>query len=159
MAARAVGGPYTGGSSVIEVTSDRSRMDLDRIHGWLSRSYWAAGIPRETVARAMERSVCFGAFADGAQVGFARAVTDGTTYAYIADVIVDDAYRGKGVGTALMSAMMAHPDLQGLRRMGLVTRDAHALYEPLGFRPLAHPERHMEITRPGSYHDGHPDGT
>ena len=86
---------------MIEVTSDRARMDVDRIHAWLASSYWATGIPRETLVRAMDRSVCFGAFVDGVQVGFARAVTDATTYAYVCDVIVDEAWRGRGVGKAL----------------------------------------------------------
>ena len=126
---------------------------VDRIHAWLASSYWATGIPRETLVRAMDRSVCFGAFVDGVQVGFARAVTDATTYAYVCDVIVDEAWRGRGVGKALMGALMAHPDLQGLRRMGLVTRDAHALYSQMGFAPLAFPDRHMEITRRSPYLD------
>jgi ribosomal protein S18 acetylase RimI-like enzyme len=134
-----------------EVTSDKSRLDVDRVHAWIAASYWATGIPRDVMVRAIERSLCFGAFDDGVQVGFARVVTDATTFAYVCDVIVDEAHRGQGVGKALMTALMAHPDLQGLRRLGLVTHNAHALYEPFGFRSLAHPERHMEITRPGMY--------
>ena len=138
---------------MIEVTSDRSRIDVDRVHAWLAGVYWSIGIPRDVVARAMERSLCFAAFVDGVQVGFARAVTDATTFAYVCDVIVDEAFRGKGVGKELMAAMMAHPDLQGLRRMSLVTRDAHSLYEPLGFKALGHPERHMEVVRPSIYNE------
>ena len=136
---------------MIEATSDRNRMDVDRIHAWLAGSYWATDIPRATVVRAMERSVCFAAFADGVQVGFALPVTDAATYAEVCDVIVDDAWRGRGVGKALMAALMTHPDLQDLRRMGLVARDAHALYRQFGFAPLAFPGRHMEITRRSPY--------
>ena len=129
---------------MIEVSADRSRMDVDRIHAWLAASYWATGIPREVLERAMARSLCFGAFVDGVQVGFARVVTDEATFAYLCDVIVDEAHRGAGVGTSLIAAVLEHPGLQGLRRMGLVTRDAHALYARFGFVPLAHPDRHLE---------------
>lgn len=141
---------------MIDVSADRDRMDVDRIHGWLSRAYWSVGIPRDVVKRAMERSLCFAAFVDGVQVGFARAVTDATTFAYVCDVIVDEEHRGKGVGNALITAMMAHPDLQNLRRMGLVTRDAQSLYEPFGFAALANPERHMEVVRTMEYNEPPP---
>ena len=139
---------------MIEITTDLSRMDVDRVHAWLSASYWAAGIPRDTVARAMERSLCFAAFDGDTQVGFTRVVTDATTFAYLCDVIVDEAHRGRGVGKALVAAAMAHPDLQGLRRYSLVTRDAHALYAPFGFTVVAHADRHMEIARPTLYREG-----
>jgi len=136
---------------MIEVTNDRSRIDVDRVHAWLTTAYWSVGIPRDVVAHAMERSLCFAAFVDGTQAGFARVVTDSTTYAYLCDVIVDEANRGKGVGKALIAAVMAHPELRDVRRMGLVTRDAQALYQPFGFGALANPERHMELVRPGIY--------
>lgn len=133
------------------ITTDQDAMDLDAIHAYLSRSYWSEGIPKDLVAKAMAGSLCF-ALLDGArQVGFARAVTDRATYAYLCDVYVLEEYRGQGLGGWLMEAVMAHPDLQGLRRFGLVTRDAHGLYEKCGFTPLNNPAGHMEIARAGMY--------
>jgi GNAT superfamily N-acetyltransferase len=129
----------------IVVTTDRSRLDLDVIHGFLTTSYWAKGIPRETVARSMEHSLCFGAFDEGRQVGFARVVSDRTTFAYICDVFALQSHRGNGVGKSLMAAIMSHPKLQGLRRWTLFTRDAHGLYRQFGFGAAAHPERLMEV--------------
>ena len=129
----------------IVVTTDRSRLDLDVIHGFLTTSYWAKGIPRETVARSMEHSLCFGAFDEGGQVGFARVVSDRTTFAYICDVFALESHRGNGVGKSLMAAIMSHPELQGLRRWTLFTRDAHGLYRQFGFGAAAHPERLMEV--------------
>jgi GNAT superfamily N-acetyltransferase len=130
------------------VSDDPARLDLAVVHGFLSASYWAAGIPEEVVRRSIAGSLAFGLYhLEGSgerQIGFARAVTDRATYAYLADVFVLAAARGQGLGTFLMEAVMAHPDLQGLRRWSLVTRDAHALYRKLGFAPLAVPERHME---------------
>lgn len=120
-------------------------MDVDAVHAYLTRSYWAEGIPRTTVARSLERSLCFGVFHDDAQVGFARVVTDGATFAYLCDVYVLEAHQGSGVGKWLMHEVMAHPELQGLRRFVLATRDAHGLYERFGFTPLARPDRFMEI--------------
>ena len=133
---------------------DPSRLDLDAIHGYLARSYWAAGIPRETVACSIGGSLCFGAFAGQRQIGFARVVTDRATFAYLADVFVLEDFRGRGVASRLMEAIVGHPDLQGLRRWLLVTRDAHPLYERFGFRPLAGPERHMEKVLPNGYSAG-----
>jgi GNAT superfamily N-acetyltransferase len=129
----------------IVVTTDASRFDLDTIHGFLSTSYWALGIPRDVVARAIENSLCFGAFAHDRQVGFARVISDRATYAYVADVFVLESHRGHGVGKRLMAAIMAHPELQGLRRWMLFTRDAHGLYRRYGFREGRHPERLMEV--------------
>lgn len=133
------------------VSTDPERLDLDVIHGYLSRSYWAEAIPREVVARSLAHSLNFGLFEWGRQIGFARAITDRATYAYLADVFVLESHRGRGLGVFLMEAVMAHPDLQGLRRFALVTRDAHGLYDRFGFRPLAQPERHMEVARAGAY--------
>ena len=138
---------------MIEITSDRSRIDVDRVHAWLSTAYWSVGIPRDVVEHSIERSLCFSAFVNDVQVGFARAVTDGTTFAYVCDVIVDDAHRGAGVGRALMASMMTHPEMQGLRRISLVTRDAHSLYQSFGFAAIAHPDRHMAIVRANPYRD------
>jgi len=129
----------------IVVTTDRSRLDLDVIHGFLTTSYWARGVPRETVARSMEHSLCFGAFDEGRQVGFARVVSDRATFAYICDVFALESHRGSGVGKSLMAAITSHPELQGLRRWTLFTRDAHGLYRQFGFGAAAHPERLMEV--------------
>ena len=129
----------------IVVSTDRSRLDLDVIHGFLTTSYWARGIPRETVVRSMEHSLCFGAFDEGRQVGFARVVSDRATFAYICDVFALESHRGGGVGKSLMAAITSHPELQGLRRWTLFTRDAHGLYRQFGFDAGAHPERLMEV--------------
>jgi len=129
----------------LTVTTDPSRLDLDVIHGFLAASYWAAGIPREVVERAVRHSLCFGAFEGPAQVGFARVVSDYATYAYISDVFVLPSHRGRGVGKRIMAAIVAHPELQGLRRWTLFTRDAHGLYRQYGFGEPRFPERLMEI--------------
>ncbi|MGH7924214.1 MAG: GNAT family N-acetyltransferase [Candidatus Binatus sp.] len=118
------------------ISTDRSKLDVDVIHRFLTRSYWAAGIPRETVARSIDNSLCFGVYDNGNQIGFARVVSDFATYAYVADVFILEPYRERGLGTELMSSIMAHPDLQGLRRWSLGTRDAQGLYEQFGFKPV-----------------------
>ncbi len=123
-------------------------MDVEAIHRFLSEeSYWAKGIAREVVQRSIEHSLCFGAFDAAAQVGFARVITDYATFAYLADVYVLPSHRGRGIAKQIMRAVRSHPELQGLRRWHLVTRDAHALYAQFGFAPLETPERHMAITR------------
>jgi GNAT superfamily N-acetyltransferase len=134
-----------------EVTTDPSLLNIDMIHGFLSRSYWAECIPREIVERSIRGSICFGAYRDGAQIGFARVISDGATFAYIADVFVLEPFRGKGVGKLLMQCIMSHPDLEGLRRWSLLTRDAHGLYRQSGFNVPVHPERYMEISNPDIY--------
>lgn len=126
------------------VTTDHARFDRTAIHAFLTRSYWAEGIPREVVDRAIFGSLSFGLFEGERQIGFARAVTDGATFAYLADVYVLESHRGRGLGRWLVECVMAHPDLQGLRRFMLVTRDAHEIYRPFGFEELRAPERHME---------------
>jgi GNAT superfamily N-acetyltransferase len=133
------------------VTSDLSRMDMDVVHGYLSRAYWCEGLPRETLERAMRNSLCFGLFEGESQIGFARVVSDRTTFAYVCDVFVLEAHQGKGLGTWLMQGVFRHPELQGLRRWHLTTRDAHALYRKIGFVPLSKPERHMEVFTPDMY--------
>jgi GNAT superfamily N-acetyltransferase len=133
------------------ITTDNRKLDLDAIHAYLSRSFWAEGIPKATVARAIENSLCFGLFDGSQQVGFARVVTDRATYAYLCDVYVLETHHGRGLGKWLIDTVMAHPDLQGLRRFQLVTRDAHGLYSRHGFAAPEHPERHMEIFRHGMY--------
>jgi GNAT superfamily N-acetyltransferase len=130
------------------VSTDAARLDIDVIYGYLDRAYWSSGIPRETVERAVQRSLCFGLFEGETQIGFARAVTDSTTFAYICDVFVLESHQGKGLGTWLMRCVMQHPEMRGLRRCQLITRDAHKLYEKVGFRSISKPERHMERTTP-----------
>jgi len=134
------------------ITTDKSKLDTDLIHRYLcDESYWAKGIPRDVVARSIENSLCVGAYEDGKQIGFARAVTDYATFAYVADVFVLESHRGRGVGKLIMKAMMEHPSMQGLRRWSLVTSDAHALYRQFGFGELANPEKYMEIVRKNAY--------
>lgn len=134
-----------------EITTDASRLDVDLIHRFLAGSYWAQNIPREVVERSIRHSLCFAAFCDCQQVGFARVVTDFATIAYIADVFVVPEHRNRGVAKRLMRAILAHPELQGLRRLLLATRDAHELYAQFGFKSLAHPEHFMSVHRPEAY--------
>ena len=129
------------------VSSERAAMDVAAIHRYLSEvSYWARGVAYDTVVKSLDHSLCFGGFVDGRQVAFARVVTDRTTFAYLCDVFVLDAHQGKGYAKALMAAVMAHEDLQDLRRFYLATLDAHSLYARFGFASPAHPERIMEIS-------------
>ena len=138
----------------IVVTTDTSRFDLDVIHGFLTTSYWARGIPRDVVARAMERSLCFGAFEGDRQIGFARVISDHATFAYLSDVFVLESHQGRGVGKRLMAAIVSHPELQGLRRWALFTRDAHGLYRQYGFDAPRFPERLMERFEDAPYGPG-----
>jgi GNAT superfamily N-acetyltransferase len=126
--------------------------DLARIHDFLAReSYWAAGIPLDTLRRALANSVCFGGYLDGNLVAFARAITDSATFAYLADVFVLEGFRGRGHGRAIVAALMADDALQGLRRWHLVTRDMQALYTGFDFTALTQPERHMQRHDPDVY--------
>jgi len=134
-----------------EISTDPARIDLGVVHDFLTNSYWARGIPLETVQRSIENSICFGIYHGVRQVGFARAVTDRTTFAYLGDVFVVTEYRGRGLSKWLMECIMAHPDVQGLRRWMLATQDAHELYQRYGFVPLKAPERWMEVHRPDIY--------
>ncbi|MES1156667.1 MAG: GNAT family N-acetyltransferase [Alphaproteobacteria bacterium] len=134
-----------------------SAADLDVIHGFLTETYWSPGIPREIVERACANSICAIARNDaGALIGFARAVSDRATFAWVADVMVLPAHRGKGLGRALVASLQAHPELQNLRRWVLGTRDAHGVYAALGFTPLGAPDRYMEIRKSAPY--GNPSG-
>jgi N-acetylglutamate synthase-like GNAT family acetyltransferase len=133
------------------ISTDRAKLDLDVIHKFLADSYWAAGVPRATVSRSIENSLCFGVYDGADQVGFARIVSDFATFAYIADVFILEPYRDRGLGKELMASIMAHPDLQGLRRWSLATRDAHGLYAQYGFTALENPSRMMEIANPDVY--------
>jgi GNAT superfamily N-acetyltransferase len=127
-------------------SDDTNLVDINAVHHYLSvESYWAKGIPLEVVKRSIANSLCFGIYKDGKQVGFARWVTDRATFAYLCDVYVATDFRGQGLSKKLMSLMMFHPDLQGLRVYQLGTLDAHGLYAQFGFKASAFPERRMEI--------------
>lgn len=138
---------------MLRISADFEALDLALIHRFLStESYWAAGIPRDILERALRNSVCVGGFlADGGQIAFARAVTDQATFAYLADVFVLPEHRGRGHGRAVVAALMADPRLQGLRRWHLVTRDMQRMYAAFGFVPLTEPERHMQKHDPDVY--------
>ncbi|MDB6026181.1 MAG: family N-acetyltransferase [Verrucomicrobiales bacterium] len=123
----------------------------ERIHAYLAQSYWATGIPLELVKRSVAGSLCFGIFFRGEQVAFARVISDRATFAYLADVYVLEEHRGQGLADWLMTTIVAHPELQGLRRFMLATRDAHGLYAKYGFTPTAKPEALMEIVKPDLY--------
>ncbi len=126
-----------------EVSDDPARLDLEVIHGFLSRAYWSRGIPRSVVDKAVAHSLCVGAYLGASQVGFARAVSDYATFAYVADVFVLEAHRGRGLAIAMVDSLKRHPHLQGLRTWLLLTRDAHGLYRKLGFTGLDDPARAM----------------
>lgn len=126
---------------------DADELDLSAIHAFLSQSYWSPGVPIEVVQRAVAGSQCVGLFHGAAQVGFARAVSDCATFAYLADVYVLPEHRGQGLAQAMVGALMDQPALQGLRRWMLATRDAHSLYVRLGFAPVSQPDRLMEIRK------------
>jgi len=134
-----------------EVTTDRRRMDVAAIHTFLSQSYWSPGVPLAVVERAVNNSLCFGVLCDGAQVAFARVITDRATFAYLADVYVIAEHRGRGLSRLMLDAVFAHPELQGLRRFMLATRDAHGLYAKYGFGPLREPGRMMLLQNDHTY--------
>jgi len=137
------------------ISDDPALLDRAFICDFLrERSYWAREVTREIVDRSVENSLCFGVYLDGRQIGFARVVTDFATFAWLADVFIVEEKRGQGFSKKLVAAVLAHPKLQGLRRFMLGTRDAHGLYARFGFKPLAHPERFMEIRSENSYKCG-----
>ena len=127
------------------ISTDPERLNRALIRDVLAGSYWAPGIPSEIVDRSIEGALCFGIYEGGAQVGFARVITDRATFAYLADVFVLESHRGRGLAVWLMEVVMAHPELQNLRRWILMTRDAHGLYRKFGFREIADAGRCMEI--------------
>ncbi|MCZ6533768.1 MAG: GNAT family N-acetyltransferase [SAR324 cluster bacterium] len=133
------------------ITTERSRMDIVVIHGFLTESYWARGIPLAGVDKSMQNSLCFGVFEGQSQVGFARVITDYATFGYLGDVFILQSHQGLGLGKWLLDCVMAHPGLQGLRRWNLATRDAHSLYARYGFSALAKAEYYMEINVPDPY--------
>ncbi|MGH8777183.1 MAG: GNAT family N-acetyltransferase [Jiangellaceae bacterium] len=127
-----------------EASDDPRRLDLDVVHGYLTTSYWSPGVTRTTMERAVRGSLPMGLYApDGTQAGFARAVTDRATFGWLADVFVLPDHRARGLSRFLVTALLEHPDLTGLRRWMLATADAHGVYEPLGFAPLDDPSRWM----------------
>lgn len=132
---------------LIEISAETNRIDIDFVHTFLTTSYWAKGISREIVARSIANSLCFGVYIGDQQVGFARVITDRATFAYLSDVFILEEYQGRGLGKRLIEAILAHPELQGLRRWLLATADAHGLYAQFGFEPLAHPEKYMTIQK------------
>jgi GNAT superfamily N-acetyltransferase len=135
-----------------EVSDDPGRLDLATIHRFISKeSYWAEGISEALLARAVANSLCFGLYGGPRQVGFARVVTDRATYGYLCDVFVERTHRGTGLGKWLVACVLGHPDLQGLRRIALMTRDAHDLYRPFGFSAMPEATRYLEIHRPDVY--------
>lgn len=135
-------------------SDDRNKIDPIAIHHYLStQSYWAENIPLDIVERSIENSLCFGIYKDTKQIGFARWITDKATFAYLADVYVEEIYRGQGLSKKLMSLMLFHKDLQGLRRYMLATQDAHGLYAQFGFKPIEHPDRLMGIAIKNPYKD------
>jgi len=137
------------------VSTDPRRLDLHVVHDFLTNCYWAKGISREVVERSVKHALCFGIYdGSGAQVGFARVVSDFSTVAYLGDVFVLESHRGRGLGKWMMECIMQHPALQGMRRWILVTRDAHGLYKQFGFTPLKSAGRYMELHRPDVYEMG-----
>lgn len=131
--------------SDLEISTDRNRLDVDMIYGFLSESYWATNRPRASVQTSIDNSLCFGAYLDGKQVGFARVITDYAVFGYVADVFVHEPHRGKGIARQLLKAITDHPDIQGLRLVMLATRDAHGLYEQFGFELIPGSERVMTL--------------
>lgn len=135
-----------------EIDDDRSRLDVDAIHDFLSNeSYWAGNRSREQTETAIRNSICFGVYEGERQIGFARVVSDKATFAYLGDVYILDEYRGQGLSKWLMQVIVDHPELQGLRRWVLATKDAHGLYEKYGFHQFVHPDRWMERPAPDAY--------
>jgi GNAT superfamily N-acetyltransferase len=135
----------------ISISTDKTQLNPSLIHGFLTQSYWAAGIPYENVLRRIENSLCFGVYDGASQIGFARVITDHESFAYLADVFIIEAYRGHGLSKMLLETVLAYPNLATLRRFMLATRDAHGLYEQFDFQPLAHVDRWMERVNVNCY--------
>ncbi len=134
-----------------EINDDKSQLQLSAVHALLKDAYWCKGIPEKTVAVAIESSLCFGVYKSNTQVGFARVITDGATFAWLCDVIIDEKHRGQNLSKELMKAILKHPSLQGLRRICLATKDAHKLYEQFGFKVTESPQNWMEIKNNSIY--------
>lgn len=132
----------------ILISSDKSMLDINIIFQFLSGSYWAKGRSLETVKKSVENSLCFGVYIERKQIGFARVVTDYSTFAWLADVFILEEYRGKGYSKKLLQTILGFPELKNMKRWILATKDAHKLYSKFGFQPLNGPERFMEIINP-----------
>jgi GNAT superfamily N-acetyltransferase len=133
------------------ISTDPARLNVDYIHQFLSQTYWAENIPVSIVRKSIEGAICFGVYEGSKQIGFARVITDKATFAYLGDVFIDSAYRGLGLSKWLMEVIIAHPDLQGLRRFMLATRDAHGLYSQFGFTVITNGQNWMQIHTPDVY--------
>ena len=138
---------YTASHDGFTIDTNRARLDVDLVHGFLTTTYWATNIPREAVERSIANSLCFGIYDGAMQVGFARVVSDMVHFAYLADVFVLPGYRGRGLGKWLTATITRHPELQTVRRWLLATRDAHGVYAAAGFGPLEEPGRYMTIKK------------
>ena len=137
---------------IYTISTDKSMLSIEYIHRYLSeQSYWAKGIPLHTVKRSIENAICFGVYKDTQMVGFARVISDCATFGYLADVFIDETCRGQGLSKWLMEVILSHPDLQGLRRFMLATRDAHGLYRQFNFTELSNPEYMLAIAKPDIY--------
>ena len=135
----------------ILISTDREKLRLDVIHGYLSGSYWAANIPLALVRRAIDHSLCFGVYHSGEMIGFGRVITDYTTFGYLSDIFVLESHRGRGYSKLLVSCMLKHPELSQLRRWHLVTKDAQGLYAQFGFKTVDQLDQHMSITIRNAY--------
>lgn len=136
---------------VFSINTNKSKIDVAYVHRFLSSSYWAENIPFDVVQRSIDGSLCFGVYEGEQQIGFARVITDEATFAYLCDVFIDEAYRGKGLSKWLMETILSYPSLQGLRRFMLATKDAHELYRQFGFTALTFVDRWMHIHQPDVY--------
>jgi len=135
-------------SDNFRITTDKGQMNIDTIHQLLVKTYWAATRSKSTQEACMRSSLCYGLFDGDEQIGFARVISDYATFAYLCDVVIAEPYRGRGLAKWMMSCILEHPQLQGMRRWLLSTRDAHEFYAKFGFAPLSKPEKFMEIYRP-----------
>lgn len=143
---------YEFNTKQILISTDKRKLNISFIHHFLSHSYWSPGIPIATVISSIKHSLCFGVYHNNQQIGFARVITDFTSFGYLADVFIDDEFRGKGYSKLLMKAILKHPELQNFRRWMLATRDAHGLYKQFGFTSIPNPENFMQIHKPDVYH-------
>ena len=134
---------YTVTKNNYIITDKKSKIDIDYVHDFLTKSYWSPGVKLQIVKKAMQGSLCFGIYNKDKQIGYARMITDKATFAYLADVFIEEKFRGRGLGKWLVEVILAHPGLQGLRRIMLATKDAHQLYEQCGFTSITNPERYM----------------
>ena len=137
-----------------QISTDKTKLDVDAIHAYLTSSYWAKGIPKEKVNKSIEHSLCFGVYKDKVQVGFSRVITDYSTFMYLADVFILEAHRGQKLGVAMIDMVVNHPDLQGIRTWTLLTRDAHGLYRKFAFENHVDPTRFMIRNVPNPYEKG-----